>query len=295
MESLDPALLRPGRFELGIEIPYPDEEARRAILRIYRSKFALNLSDDVLDHMVRLTGGMVDAARGIRFSGDHLYAATRALKREVLRRGDPGAVLGESEVESVLNLRSTAPVRLTDEEERTVAIHEAGHAIAAYALPHCPTIERISIATGQEQTLGYVMQAVKERRYITTKAELLDDLCVLLAGQAAEVMVLEDVSVGAWSDLQRATEICRMMVEELGMSALGPRNFHQGGARTALSEQASARIDAEIDGILAAARQRTDALLREHRGRLDALASLLIAKKEADLADMKALFRDDSP
>ncbi len=290
MESLDPALLRPGRFELGIEIPYPDEDARRAILDIYRKKFALNLPDAVLDHAVRLTGGFVDAERGIRFSGDHLYAAARALKRELLRRGQPDAELTGADVETVLNLRAAAPVRLTPEEEHCVAVHEAGHAICAWLLPHCPTIERISIATGQEQTLGYVMQAVKERRYVTTRAELLDDICVLLAGQAAEALVLSDISVGAWSDLQRATEIGRMMVEELGMSGLGPRNFHNSGERAALSEQAAARIDAEIDAILDTARQRTAALLAEHRDHLDRLTALLIDRKEADMADMKRIF-----
>jgi len=290
MASLDPALLRPGRFELGIEIPYPDADARRAILDIYRHKFSLNISDAVRDHAVRLTGGFVNAERGIRFSGDHLYAAARGLKREVLRRGQPDVALTETDVEAVLNLRSAAPVRLTADEERCVAIHEAGHAVCAYLLPHCPTIERISIATGQEQTLGYVMQAVKERRYITTKAELLDDISVLLAGQVAEEMVLDDISVGAWSDLQRATEVARMMVEELGMSGLGPRNFHNNGARAALSEQSAARIDAEIDAILSSARARTAALLAENQSDLEHLAELLVANKEADLKDMRGIF-----
>ena len=290
MASLDPALLRPGRFELSIEIPYPDDEARRAILDIYRRSFSLRLSDAVREHMVRLTAGFVDAGRGIRFSGDHLYAAMRALKREVLRRGTPDAELTVADIEAVLDRRSAAPVTLTAEEERCVAIHEAGHAICAYLLPHCPTIERVSIATGQEQTLGYVMQAVKERRYVTTKAELLDDICVLLAGQLAEELVLSDVSVGAWSDLQRATEICRMMVEELGMSALGPRSFHRDGARTELSEHAAGRIDAELDAILEQARQRTAALLTEHRTALVQLADFLLQKKEANLSDIRLIF-----
>ena len=290
MESLDPALLRPGRFELGIEIPYPDDDARRAILDIYRRKFRLNMPDDVLEHTVRLTSGHVDASRGIRFSGDHLYAAMRGLMREVLRRGDRSVALTTADVEAVLDRRSKAPVRLSDAEERCVAIHEAGHALCAWLLPNCPTIEHISIATGQEQTLGYVMQAVKERRYVTTRAELLEDICVLLGGQAAEALMLEDISVGAWSDLQRATEIARMMVEELGMSELGPRNFHRDGERALVSESAAARIDAEIDALLLSARERTKTLLADNKDMLSALTDLLLQQKEASLADLKRLF-----
>ena len=299
VESLDPALLRPGRFELSIHIPYPGQDDRRAILDIYRRRFGLNLSDALLDDMARLTAGYVDEARGIRFSGDHLYAAMRALKREVLRRGEPDAVLGLSDVEKVLSRRAQ-DVALTPEEQRTVAVHEAGHAVAAYLLPHCPTIERVNIATGDSRTLGYVQQAVKERRYVTTEAELRDDVAVLLSGRLAEQIVLGDVSMGAWNDLQRATEICRLMVEELGMSDLGLRNFRRpegdaaasGSAsdRAALADATVREIDAQIGALLRDAEERARALLLEHRPRLDALVAHLLEHKEADLAVMQRIF-----
>ncbi|MEL6342411.1 MAG: AAA family ATPase [Myxococcota bacterium] len=300
VSALDPALLRPGRFELTIHIPYPSDDDRRAILDIYRERFELPISDTQLDRMVRLTARYVDIERGIRFSGDHLYAAMRALKRIVLRRNDPDAPLSDADIDKALHTRETE-VKLTPDEERTIAIHEAGHAIAAYRLPNCPTIERISIATDGDQTLGYVMQAVKERRYVTTRAELLDDICVLLAGRAAEEMIIGDISVGAWNDLQRATEIGRMMVEELGMSTLGPRSFRvpdgeaaalNATARVNLADQTAARIDAEIDRLLDEARRRAEDLLKKHRPQLNALTQRLLDQKTADLKTMKEIFGD---
>ena len=296
--SLDSALLRPGRFELSIEIPYPNEADRREILSLYRGKFALNLSDSQLDEMARMTAGFVDTERGVRFSGDHLYAVMRALKREVLRRGQPGSPISTEDLTAALGRRSQERVTLTAEEERTVAIHEAGHAVVAYLLPKCPTIEKVSIATGDSDTLGFVMQSVKERRYITTHDELLEDICVLLAGREAEALVLGDVSVGAYNDLQRATEICRAMVEDLGMSNLGPRSFRAaegagvtgGGVRVGISNQTAERIDAEINRLLDEARRRAAELLRANRAPLNALIQRLLEDKSADLSTMADIF-----
>ncbi|MFT4978585.1 MAG: cell division protease FtsH, partial [Myxococcota bacterium] len=299
--SLDGALLRPGRFELSIEIPYPSTDDRRAILDIYRQKFALNIDTERLEELVRLTGGCVDAERGIRFSGDHLYAVMRALKREVLRRGEPDARINSADLSAALDRRTKERVRLSAEEERTVAIHEAGHAVAAYLLPSCAPIEKISISTGDTETLGFVMQSVRERRYIMTGESLLDDVCVLLAGREAEALMLGDVSVGAWNDLQRATEICRSMVEELGMSSLGLRSFRRpdgdamiigAGERAAVSDRLAGEIDAEISRLLDEARVRAAALLEGHQEQLGRLVEHLLEEKEADLSVLKGLFSE---
>lgn len=167
-ESLDPALLRPGRFELIIEIPYPDKEDRKAILEIYRKKFALDVDDEVIEYMVQRTGGFVDHERGIRFSGDHIYALMRGLKREQLRQGGELKVTKE-EVDKALGGRKDKKKKLTPEEERTVALHEAGHAILAYTLPDCPTVERITISSEEEDYLGYVMHAVAKHQHVRTQ------------------------------------------------------------------------------------------------------------------------------
>lgn len=296
-EALDSALLRPGRFELSIQVPYPSDEDRLDILEIYRQKFQLNISARCIAELVQLTGGYVDTARGIRYSGDHLYAIMRALKREVLRGGDLSTPITHADLTAALDQRSQARVTLNPAEERIVAIHEAGHAIAAYLLPDCPPIEKISIATGNTETLGYVMQSVKDRRYVTTRRELLDDICVLLAGREAEEMVLGDISVGAWNDLQRATEICRLMVEELGMSNIGPRSFRSspdGGSehsmRSMLSNQIAYQIDAEINRLLDEARRRAADLLRAHRSQLNVLVQRLLDEKTAYVYTMDEIF-----
>lgn len=295
-DSLDSALLRPGRFELTIEVPYPDEEDRKAILDIYRQRFSIPLSPAQIQDLVRMTGGMVDSVRGIRYSGDHLYAIMRSLKREILRRGAGTHALTEDDLHAALDRRAGNRVRLTNEEERTVAIHEAGHAIAAYLLPDCPTIEKISIVSENQEALGYVAQSMKERRYITTRKELLDDICVLLAGREAEELILGDISVGAWNDLQRATEICRAMVEELGMSNIGPRSFRAAEASTAhphrpqLSNQLAYQVDAEINRLLDEARRRAAELLRSNRAQLNVLVQRLLDDKVADLNTMKQIF-----
>ena len=296
-EALDSALLRPGRFEMSIQIPYPDLADRKAILEIYRDKLDINISDEVLEDLAKQTAGFADEANMSRFTGDHLYAIMRSLKREELREGE--LTVDKKILDKVLKLNKPV-AELTEEEEKIVAIHEAGHAILAYTLPHCPTIEKISIATGSEETLGYVMQSVKKNKYITVREELLDDICVLLGGRSAEKLKLNKISMGAYSDLQRANEIARMMVEEAGM---GPdftvRTFNDGmhsslgnKERRRLSQEAASRIDREIDSILTEQTKRTEELLERYKAELNELSQILLKNKVADVKDLKKIFND---
>ncbi len=287
-ESLDPALLRPGRFELLIEIPYPDREDRRAIIGIYNAKFSLEMSAEMIDYLVEKTGGYVDDARGIRFSGDHLYAVCRALKREQMRRQGE-LVVDQEAIHKAIYTRRKTKVTFSPQEERTIAVHEAGHALCAHKLANASAIEKITIATGETDTLGFVMRAVKENKYVTTQAELIDDICVLVGGRVAEQMVLGDVSVGASDDLQKATMIARAMVEELGMgSTLGLRTIsgREGLGRSAtrenVAEETQAAVDREIAQMLESERDRATALLTEHRGLLDTLVERLLELKTID-------------
>jgi cell division protease FtsH len=302
-DALDPALLRPGRFELAIEIPYPDARDRRAILEIYLRRFDLKMSEALLDELVQRTGGLVDEKRRTRFSGDHLNAIVRALKREELRQGAAALEITREHLEQAVGTRTKGPVTLQAQEERTVAVHEAGHAVLAYVLPHCPTIDTVSIASDEEETLGYVLQEVRRNRYVVTEPELLDDVCVLLGGRTAERLLLEAVSVGAYDDLHRANAIARMMVEELGMSPeLGMRTFTADRAdagasralRRPLPDATAAGIERAVGAILDAQQQRAESLLRSHRAQLEAVRDELLRAKTVRVEALRRIFGDRS-
>lgn len=298
-ESLDPALLRPGRFELVINIPYPKKKDREAIIKIYAKKFNLEIPEDVLKHLVQRTQGFVDATRGIRYSGDHIYAIMRGLKRENLRRGGGEMIVTKEDVEKVLGARQKKQRSLSKSERRTVAIHEAGHAILAYVLPHCPTVERVTIASEEEDYLGYVMHAVSQNQHVRTRSELLDSICVALGGREAENMILGEVSSGCWNDLQQATGVASMMVEQLGMSdKMGVRTYrndHAEGAQFVLkprdiAETTAAEVDVEIREIVEEQRQRCIDTLNEYREQYDNLVEVLLDKSTIGLDEMKELF-----
>lgn len=301
-ESLDPALLRPGRFELTIEIPYPDKDDRKKILEIYDKKFGLEVDEELVEYLVKRTDGYVDANRGIRYSGDHLYALMRGLKREQLRRikdGKDSLKLEKKDVDTVIGKRRKSGPKLKKHEERTVAIHEAGHAILAYVLPHCPTVERITIASEEDDYLGYVMHAVAENQHVRTRSEMLDHICVFLGGRQAELMVLDEVSGGCYSDLQQATGMASAMVEQLGMSdEMGLRTYRNEQDQNNrlvlrprdISASTAERVDREIYQIIESQRVRCDETLRTYRKEFDELVSTLIEKKTIGLDEIKEIF-----
>jgi cell division protease FtsH len=307
-ESLDQALLRPGRFELHIEIPYPTDEDRKIILEIYRKKFSLNLSDELIQFLVQKTAGFVDESSGIKFSGDHLYAIARGLKREEIRRlealrqdkqpiPEGGIVLSKEDCLQALAKKSKGNVQFKAAEERTIAIHEAGHAILAHFCPSASPIERVTIATGDEDTLGYVLRGARENRYVVTRSELLDDICVLLGGRVAEEICIGDISMGCHNDLQKATEIARVIVEELGMTAEGgvrsymppPGVAHVRGQRPALSEEASKALDGAIRRVLDEQLERAQVLMKAHKEPFDHLVGVLIEKKTLYRKDVEQI------
>jgi cell division protease FtsH len=288
LESLDGALLRPGRFEFVIEVPAPSAEDRRAIVEIYRRKLGLALNDELVAHLVRRTEGLADREHGIPFAGDHLNAVCRALKRQVLRTGR--AELTSDDVDHALQRRTRRQIVLSRAEERVIAVHEAGHALLAMLLPKATPPERISISPDLEGALGYVLRAARARPYALTEDEMRAEICVGLGGHAAERIVLNEVSIGAYTDLQQANLIARAMVEEYGMSRLGARvviDPPRGAPPPPLASDARRlRIDEEIDRILEEEKARADRLLREHRALHDALVALLLEKK---ILDAKAI------
>lgn len=294
LESLDGALMRPGRFEFLIEIPAPSADDRRAIVEIYDRRFSLGFTDALTDHLVRRTEGWADRSKGIPFTGDHLHSVCRALKRQSLRTGQAGFTTDD--IDKALQRKTHRPVKLSPEEEKVIAIHEAGHALVAMLLPKATAPEKICIAQDQEGALGYVLRAARSRPYTTTEDEMRADICVGLGGTTAERLVLGEVSVGAYQDLQQANAIARAMVEAYGMSpSLGHRvtledeleRMSSSGA--ALGEARRTKIDTAIEVILSEERTRAEAILSENLHLHHALYTLLIEKKVLDAGAIGAV------
>ena len=300
VESLDPALLRPGRFEFQIEIAYPIDDDRRDICDIYRKKFDLDMDDAVRDHAVRRTGGVLDRDKGTKWAGDHIQALFRAIKREEIRKGGRAQFKVTNEevdkgIEKIAGQKSK--IVFTPEEERTIAIHETGHALCAMLLPNATPMEKITIATGDTEVLGAVVNDVRKNKYVLTRADMLDDIGVLLGGRIAEKLRCGEVSQGAWNDLRHANEMARYMIEELGMSDdLDPRTFNpfdeqRAGKRREISPERAQLIDKAIDKLLKEQHDRITKLLTEHGELLDRVSSAVIEKKtmtKQEVADMIA-------
>jgi cell division protease FtsH len=290
VEALDPALLRPGRFEFQLHIPYPDADDRRAILGIYDRAMGLNLTPEALGFAVRQTAGQVEgAASGTLHSGDHLNALCRAAARIRLREGLTGPTDPDL-VERAMTEWVELP-RMTRAEERTVATHEAGHAVCSLHCAHAAPIDRISIRGDAAGALGFVRYQDKAHRYVVTRGELLDDLCVLMGGREAEALLLDDLSIGSVEDLRRATAIARALVEEFGLGGdgVGVCRFSGDEKARPLSPGRLEMIEGRVCEILEEARRRAATILAENRAAVEALRDLLLEKKVIDAKALAAL------
>lgn len=277
-ESLDPALLRPGRFEFKLQIPWPDATDRRAILAIYDARFELQLSDAATDYIVKRTMGAVEGGTG-RYTGDHLEALCRALARHRIRTASTGPTT-PADVDTVMDAFVDRP-KLTPEEERVIATHESGHAVVALLCEHLPPIDRISIRGDLGGALGYVSYGDAVNQHVQTRNEILDRLAVLFGGREAEDLLLDDVSFGSAHDLDQATKIARYLTEglALGPDSLGVRSYT---ADTPVSDGQRARLEAEMHELLSAARSRARRLLEEHLDMVRTLTEMLLERKVID-------------
>lgn len=278
LSSVDVALLRPGRFEFLIPIPAPDAEERRAILDLYDARFKLGLDEPTRRYIVRRTAG--ETAEGMPYTGDHLYAIARGLKRRALRGG---GALGVEDVERALSRHAGRRIKLCAEEERVVAHHEAGHALLAILLPEATPPERISIAADGGDSLGYVLRAARAKPYTLTAAALRAEICVGLGGYAAEHAFLGAPSIGALADLRQATEIAHAMVVHYGMSDLGPMSE----TAAPISEARAAQIDMETRRIIDEALSEALLVLKANAGMYQALVAQLIRDKVIDAAALE--------
>jgi cell division protease FtsH len=294
-EVLDPALLRPGRFDRQVLVDKPDVRGREEILRIHAK--TVKLADGVDLKVI--------AARTAGFAGADLANLVNEAALLAARK-DKTAVEMKDFEEAIDRLIAGLEKRrvMSDKERRIVAYHESGHAIVASVLPGLDPVHKISIVQRGFGALGYTMQLPLEERYLLTREDLLSQLSVLLAGRSAEEIAFGRISTGAQNDLQRATDIARAMVTEFGMSeVLGAVNYAPnqrpmfleagfGSERGNYSEETALKIDSEVKRILAEAHETARQVLRGRRDTLDALSARLL---EIEVIESEELMRIMGP
>ncbi len=289
-DILDPALLRPGRFDRTVYVPKPDVRGREAILKVHTRN--LPLADDVdLKVIARSTPGLTGADLANIVNEAALIAARK--NKNVIEMED-----FEEAKDKVLMGKERRSMVLSEEEKKLTAYHEAGHALLATLLPNADPIHKVTIIP-RGLALGVTQQLPEDDRYTYTKEYLEDQITVLLGGRASEEVVLGKITTGAGSDLERATEIARKMVCEWGMSDLGPLNFgEKEGAiflgksltlKKEISEETARAIDREVSKIIKNAYERAKRLVSENRDKLEAIAINLLEKEILTSEEIQAI------
>ncbi len=296
VESLDPALLRPGRFEFHLHIPYPDPDDRRAILGIYNAKMKLQMDDEAVDYAVKRTDDyVVGQANGTRYSGDHLNALCRSIARLRLRE-DLTTPTDAKLIERSMTEFLDRP-KMTRAEENVLATHEAGHAVVSMFCDHSPPIDRITIASEMQWSFGYVRFADPAHKYIRTVGFYLDQIAVSLGAREAERLLLSDISMGATADLQSATAIARELVEVQGLAGgkLGVVQYLDAHSnkplkrRDDLSMETLTALDARVAEVVEEQRKRAEKIVRENKALIETLRDMLLEHKTVDAKTIKTL------
>ena len=291
-EVLDPALMRPGRFDRQVLVDKPDVRGREEILRIHVRNVKVVPNVDL----------KVIAARTAGFAGADLANLVNEAALLAARRDKPAVEMKDFDeaIDRVIAGLEKKRV-MSDKERRIVAYHESGHAIVATVLPDLDPVHKISIVQRGFGALGYTMQLPLEDRYLMTRSDLLSQLSVLLGGRSAEEIAFSEISTGAQNDLMRATDIARAMVTEFGMSdALGVVSYdgHRqptfldspfGQERGNYAEATALQIDTEIKRIITEAHAKARQILRDHRDVLDRLSERLLEKEVIEADELKAI------
>ena len=298
-ETLDPALLRPGRFDRHVLVDRPDVRGREDILEVHIHD--VKLDDSVnLHEVATITSGFVGADLANLVNEAALLAA----------RKDKKAVTMNEFNEAVERITAGLEKRqrvMHKEEKQRIAYHESAHALVASSLPNTDPVHKVSIIPRGLAALGYTMQRPEGDRYLMTQSELESRIQVLLAGTVAEEMTFDDVSTGAQNDLERATEIARSMVMDYGMSRLGRGTFRESGRSAFLagapdlprdrthSEDTAREIDKEVKRILDESLEKARQILQTRNGALHALANCLIEKEVIDNDELRQIIEANSP
>jgi len=298
-ETLDPALLRPGRFDRHVLVDRPDIHGREAILKVHAQNVKVDEAVD-LKAVAAITSGFVGADLANLVNEAALLAARKSKKTVTMEEFNEG-------VERVTAGLEKKQRVMSDEEKQRVAYHESAHALVAYSLPNTDPVHKVSIIPRGLAALGYTMQRPEGDRYLMTQSELEARIQVMLAGTIAEEMIFEDVSTGAQNDLERATEVARSMVMDFGMSRLGRVNYREssrsvflaGGGEPAReshhSEQTAREIDEEVKRIINESFTKARQILETRQKALIALANRLIETETVDTDELRRVVETNSP
>ncbi len=293
-DILDPALLRPGRFDRQVVLDRPDLEGRKAILRVHAKGKPFDRSVD-LEVLARRTPGFTGADLANVINESALLAARRNKK-----------AISMSEIEEAVDRVMAGPERKTrvmdEQERRLIAYHEGGHAMVAHVLPNTDEVHKITVIP-RGRALGYTLTLPEQDKLLMTREQLRDELAMLMGGRVAEEIVAGDVTTGAGNDIERATKVARQMVTEYGMSdVIGPRTLgvKQGevflgrdwGSTPDYSDAVALEIDTEVRALIDEAHDVALDILSQHRDKLDALADRLVEIETLDRDEVVKFFAD---
>ena len=290
-DILDPALLRPGRFDRQVVLDKPDLKGREDILKIHAKNKPL-ASDIDLKVVARRTPGFTGADLENVLNEAAILAA-RGDKKEIERE----------DVEEAADRVMAGPEKksrvISDKEKQIIAYHEVGHALLSNLLPNADPVHKISVLP-RGMALGYTLALPLEDKYLVSKTEILDQIAVMLGGRGAEELAFDEITSGAHNDLERATELAKKMVTEYGMSKMGPRTFGHKDRQVFLgrdigemrdySEETADEIDSEINEIIEACHKKAKHFLSSNRAKLDEIAKVLIEKETLEGEDLVAAF-----
>jgi cell division protease FtsH len=295
-DILDPALMRPGRFDRQVTVGYPDIKGREAILKVHaRNK---PIAPDVdLATIAKSTAGFTGADLENLLNESALLAARKGLKAITM------AEIEEATIKVVMGTEKKSHV-MTEKEKKLTAYHEAGHAVATYYCPTQDPVHEISIIP-RGMAGGYTMQIPTEDRSYHTRKEMEEDLVVLLGGRVSESLTLDDISTGASNDIERATKLAHSMIAKYGMSQeLGPITYGRDESEPFLgrdmghirdySEATSSAIDREIKRMITEAYQRAETILRDHMDQLHRVAKELFEKEKISGEEFERIMQESS-
>ncbi len=298
-ETLDPALLRPGRFDRHVLVDRPDIRGRESILSVHVHN--VKLSESVkLREVAAITSGFVGADLANLVNEAALLAARKgksSVGMEEFNEGVERVTAGLEKKQRIIH----------QDEKIRVAFHESGHALVAYSLPNTDPVHKVSVIPRGLAALGYTMQRPEGDRYLMTQGELESRIQVLLAGTVAEEMEFDDISTGASNDLERATAIARSMVMEYGMSRMGRVNYRESSRSPFLattgevarehghSEHTAREIDEEVKRIIDASIEKVRHILETRVSALRAVSQRLIERETVDAEELKRIIEENSP